>query len=216
MVRWLRWLLPWWWPDRDLFGTFSSPDSEARRYGMMDGFLGIGWPAWGRLAVASWLVLFAASWVGVLRAWDGDMAASPWLFGIVLFGIVAANGVPGVGALLNMGLRERLLSLAEAAALALLTLSGVVGIGGFVAASLLMGEDMARVGAGIVIGMMAFPLTFGLVFPLAIPLVCSFIVWSSINARGGMSRTAFVLLTSVAAVGWAGVVLIGAVLGVGA
>ena len=177
-------------------------------------FLGIAWPAWGRMAAASWLVLFAGSWISMLRAWDGDMAASLWLSGMVLFGIVAANGVPGVGALLNAGSRERLLSLSEAAALASLTLSGVVGIGGFAMASLLMGEDMAMVGAGIVIGVIAFPLSFGLVFPLGIPLACSFIVWSSINARGGMSRTAFVVLTSVAAVGWVGVVLIGAFLGV--
>ena len=177
-------------------------------------FLGIAWPAWGRLAAGSWLVLFAGSWISMLRAWDGDMAASLWLSGIVLFGVAAANGVPGVGALLNSGLRERLLSLSEAAALALLTLSAAVGIGGFAVASLLMGEDMAMVGAGIVIGVIAFPLTFGVVFPLGIPLACGFVVWSSINARGSVSRTAFVVLASVAAVGWVGVVLIGAALGV--
>ena len=178
--------------------------------------LGVSWPAWGRVAAASWLLLFAASWVGVLRAWDGDMAMGLWVPGIVLGGMIAANGIPGAAALLNTGLRQRLLSLAEAAALALLTLSGVVGIGAVVVASLMVGEDLSFVVAGIVIGIVAFPLSFGLVFPLAIPLVCSFVVWSSINVRGGMSRTAFVLLTSVAAVGWAGVVLIGAVLGVGA
>ena len=98
--------------------------------------------------------------------------------------------------------------------LPLLTLSAAVGIGGFTTASLLMGENMGVVGAGIVIGIVAFPLSFGLVFPLGIPLGCSFVVWSSINARGGISQTAYVLLTSVAAVGWVGVVLIGAALGV--
>ena len=177
-------------------------------------FLGIGWPAWGRLAAASWLVLFTGSWISMLRAWDGDMAASLWLSGIVLFGVVAANGVPGVGAFLNPGSRERLLSLSEAAALASLTLSAAVGIGGVVLANLLTGEDVGLVVAGIVIGIVAFPLSFGLVFPLGIPLGCSFVVWSSINASGRISQTAYVLLTSVAAVGWAGVVLIGAALGV--
>ena len=194
----------------ELLGTSAASAGNEQP----DVLLGVSWPAWGRAAAASWLLLFAASWVGVLRAWGGDMGMGLWLPGIVLGGMIAANGVPGVVALLNTGLRERLLSLAEAAALALLTLSAVVGIGGVILASLLAGEDLSLVVAGIVIGIIAFPLTFGLVFPLAIPLVCSFVVWSSINARGGMSRTAFVVLTSVAAVGWAGVVFIGAVLGV--
>ena len=196
----------------ELLGTSAASGGNEQS----DVLLGVSWPVWGRMAAASWLLLFAASWVGVLRAWDGDVGMGLWLPGIVLGGMIGANGVPGAVALLDTGLRERLLSLAEAAALALLTLSGVVGIGAVVLVGLLTGEDVGLVVAGIVIGVVAFPLTFGLVFPLAIPLVCSFIVWSSINARGGMSRTAFVLLTSVAAVGWAGVVLIGAVLGVDA
>ena len=194
----------------ELLGMSAAADGTEQP----DVLLGVSWPMWGRLAAASWLVLFAGSWISMFRAWDGDMAASLWLSGIALFGIAAANGVPGAGALLDPGLRQRLLSLSEAAALASLTLSAAVGIGGFVVASLLMGEDMATVGAGIVIGVVAFPLSFGLVFPLGIPLACGFVVWSSINARGGVSRTAFVLLTSVATVGWAGVVLIGAALGV--
>ena len=184
--------------------------------GLQDGFLGIGWPAWGRWAACTWLALFASAWASLLWAWGGGMTGSLWLSGSVLGAVGVVNGVPGAAALFNRGIRQRLLTLPEAAALASLTLSGAVGIGGLVGASLLLGDDVQLVVAGILIGIVAFPLTFGLAFPLAIPLVCSFVVWSWINARGGMSRTAFVVLTSVAAVGWAGLVLIGAILGVGA
>ena len=183
--------------------------------GVIDGFLGIGWPAWGRWAACTWLMLFASAWVSLLWAWGGDMTGSLWLSGIVLSAVGIVNGMPGAAALLNPGVRQRLLTLPEAAALASLTLSGTVGIGGFVGASLLVGDDVQLVTAGIVIGIVAFPLTFGMVFPLGIPLGCCFVVWSSIRARGGISRTGFAVATSVAAVGWAAVVLIGAALGFG-
>ena len=194
----------------DLLGTSAASAGNERP----DVLLGVSWPTWGRWAGSTWLVLFAVSWVGMLRAWAGDMVTSLWLPGVVLACVIGANGVPGAAALCHSAFRRRLLSLPEAAALASLTLSAAVGIGGFTTASLLMGENMGVVGAGILIGIVAFPLSFGLVFPLGIPFGCSFVVWSSIHASGGISQTAYVLLTSVAAVGWVGVVLIGAALGV--
>ena len=123
-----------------------------------DVLLGVSWPTWGCWACSTWLVLFAVSWVGMLRAWAGDMVTSLWLPGVVLACVIGANGVPGATALCNAAFRRRLLSLPEAAALASLTLSAAVGIGGFTTANLLMGENMGVVGAGIVIGIVAFPL----------------------------------------------------------
>ena len=177
---------------------------------------GVDWSSWGRLAVVSWLVLFAAAWLSMLSAWSGGVGVSLWLCGVGLAGVAAVNGIPGTAALLGRWMRRRFLSVAEAAALAVLTLSGVVGLGGFAAACLLLGVQSYVVGAGIVIGIVSFPLSFGLAFPLGIPLACSVIVWAVVNARGCISRTAFVTLASISAVGWAGVVLVGAVMGVGA
>ena len=212
MGWWLRWLFPWWWPDAGLPGASRGGGGDRTP----NGSLGVGWRVWGRTAVASWLVLFVVSWVGVLRAWDGDTTSGIWLLIVFLGGVAGANGVPGAAALLSPGVRQRLLKLPEAAALASLTLSAVVGLGGFAAANLWMGGDAGLIGTGIVIGVVSFPLTFGLAFPLGIPLVCSFLVWSAINGRGHLSRTAFVFLTAVSVVGWAGVLLIGVALGVGA
>ena len=141
---------------------------------------------------------------------------SPWLSGVGLGGVAAVNGIPGTAALLNSWMRARFLSVAEAAALAVLTLSAVVGVGGSAVGGVLLGESVHLVGAGIVIGMVAFPLSFGLAFPLGIPLLCSFMAWAMVNACGCISRRVFVMLASVSATGWLGVVLIGAVLGVGA
>ena len=222
---WLGWLTPWWWPDADLFGPSAAADGDANPPtgragnlpdGGVDGFLGVRWSTWGRLAVGGWLALFVASWVGMLWAWDSQMTASLWLLNVVLGGVAMVNGLPGAAALLDPGVRARLLSLPEAAALASLTLSALVGLGGFAAASLLTGTEAGLVGAGIVIGIVSFPLSFGLVFPLAIPLACSFVVWAVVHAYGRLSRPVFVLLASVSAAGWLGVALFGAALGAGA
>ncbi len=219
MARWPGWLMPWWWPDADLFGTAPAAEGEGNPPpdGAAEGFLGVCWPAWGRLAAGGWLALFAASWFSTLWAWGSGMRAGLWLLNVVLAGVALVNGLPGAAALLDPRTRRRhLLATAEAAALACLTLSGLTGLGGFAAASLSTGTDAGLVGAGIVIGIVSFPLTFGLVFPLAVPLGCGFIAWAVVRARGRISRTAFVMLASVSAVGWAGVGLIGAALGVGA
>ena len=101
----------------------------------------------------------------------------------------------------------------EAAALACLTLSAVVGIGGAVGVSLLAGGDAGMVAAGIAVGIAAFPLTFGMAFPLGIPLLSSLVVWWWIRGWGSVSRKAYVAWTAVAAAGWEGAVLIGAALG---
>ena len=115
-------------------------------------------------------MLFGASWVSLLGAWGGGMTVSLWVCGAALGGVAALNGIPGVAAVLDPWVRTRLLSIAEAAALASLTLSGLVGIGSFAAVFLLLGEKAYVIGAGIIIGIVSFPLSFGLVFPLGIPL----------------------------------------------
>ena len=56
----------------DLLGTSAASGGNERP----DVLLGVSWPTWGRWAGSTWLVLFAVSWVGMLRAWAGDMVTS--------------------------------------------------------------------------------------------------------------------------------------------
>ena len=182
---------------------------------MTDGFLGLSWPSWGGLAAMSWLVLFASSWFGLLRVWRApDDPAGLLVPGIGLGLMALANGVPGTAALLSRAIRVRLLDVPEAAALASMTLAAGVGIGVVAAAGLLADGHVGLVAAGAVIGIIVFPLTFGLVFPLGVPLLCSCLVWRLVKRGNRLSRTGFAVLTSAAAVGWAGVALTGMVLGV--
>ena len=189
-----------------------------------ESFLGIGWPAWGGLAAASWVLLFAASWFGLLRGWSvPDDPASLWVPGIGLGFATLANGLPGTAAVLrlrpstNSGgqphVRARLLEVPEAAALASMTLSGAAGITCISAVFVLGGQAIWLVAAGITLGIVTFPLTFGLVFPLAIPLLCSYLVWSLAGRDGGISGRTFTWLTGFSAVGWFLVVVAGVAVG---
>ena len=216
MMRWLAWFRPWWWP-LELLEPGSAPGARGLDAAdTAESFLGLGWHAWGRLAVVSWLVLFAAAWLGTLRTWeDSETAELGWTWGLALAGVATSNGLPGAAALFLPALRSHLRRMPEAAALGLLMLSALLGIGGFALLGLWAGDSTRLIGAGIVMGVMSFPLTFGLAFPLAIPLVCAFVAWAWTEAHGGISRLAFGLLAGVSALGWMGVVLVGMAMGVG-
>ena len=180
----------------------------------VDQALGIRWATWWRWAACTWLALFASAWVSVLWAWSGETTEGMWLSGIALCAVGVVNGTPGAVAWSNPEVRQRLLGMPEAAALGLLTLSAVVGIGGSAGLGVVRGEDVELVAAGVVIGIVAFPLTLGMVFPLGIPLVCGLVVWSTIRARGRMSGKGYAVTAGIAAAGWACVTGVGAVLGV--
>ena len=183
---------------------------------MTDGFLGLSWRAWGALATASWLGVFAASYFSVLRGWtvpEDPLNLWMWVPGISLGFMALANALPGAAAVLNPAMRQRFLGVPVAAALSSMTLAAVVGIVSVMAVGLAFGQEAWLVGAGIILGIMIFPLTFGLAFPLAIPLLCSLLAWSLGGRDGGMSGRTYTLLTGISAIGWCLVVLVGMILG---
>ena len=183
---------------------------------MTDGFLGIGWAAWIRLAAASWLALFAATWFDFLFAWPSpDDPAVLQATGVLLALTALVNALPGTVALLDSNLRQKRLRVPGAAALSSLTVSAVAGIGYGAIGGLASGVETGMVGAAVVIGIAAFPLTLGLAFPLAIPLSCCFLVWSLAAREQGISGRAWNWLTGISATGWVLVVCAGIVLGLG-
>ena len=173
------------------------------------GVLGIRWRIWSRLSVVSWLLLIPASWTWVFLIRGGMEVLSFGLFFLWLGVAVSWSGVPGAAALLNRVVRERLLYLPEAAALACLTLSAVMGLcGGFLAMCLHPEMGVGTALSGIFFGIL-------LVFPLVVPLVCCMTVWRVAKRHGRIPRMGYALLTGVSAVGWMGASLIGPVAGSG-
>lgn len=75
------------------------------------------------------------------------------------------------------------------------------------------GEILMAILTGFFIGIIAFPLTFGLVFPFAIPIACAMGVWSIIDKHQRISVKAWSLFMVGAILGWMLVAVVGYTLG---
>ena len=177
---------------------------------------GVSWQAWGRLSVASWMLLFAASWAGLLLAWGGQDGLSFGAFGLGPAWVIGGNVFPGAVIWLQAPVRERLFSLPEVSALGSLSFSAAMGLFcGFVLARLYLEVTPFVALQGIVCGIVFFPLTFGMVFPLGIPFFCSLALWSLVRTRERISPVGFAFLTGFSTTGWMGVAVVGTGLGLG-
>ena len=168
----------------------------------MTRLLGLSWDTWVRIAVASWMLLFAAAWVSLAIAWMSYSEGADIFIGGSFIAVMLAHAVPGIGALVWPGARARLRREPGAAALSSMTLSAMAGIAGFIAGTAPHGQHpMAMLGA-VSVGVLAFAYTFGLVFALAIPLGSGAWIWSITRRKEEISRTAWWMLTIAAALGW--------------
>ena len=176
----------------------------------MSRLLGLTWDTWARIAVASWILLFAAAWVSVAIAWTSDSEDAVILTGAAFIAVMLAHAVPGIGTLVCPGARARLRREPGAAALCSMTLAAMAGIAGFIAGTAPHGHHpMAMLGA-VSVGVLAFAYTFGLVFALAIPLGAGAWIWSITRRNEEIARTAWWALTIAAALGWIVVGIAGA------
>ena len=181
---------------------------------MTDGILAIAWPTWFRLAAAGWALVFGAVWYDWLYAWPSP--ESPAVLpatGIAFACALAATVLPGTAALLIPEREHFPPKPPEAAALSSLTVAALLGIAYGAVSGLAQGMELRSLATVVVIGIAAFPLTFGLAFPMGIPLWCAWMVWSLAAREGGISSRAWTWLTGISAVGWALVTCLGIVLG---
>lgn len=195
------------------------------------GLLNLRWQTLWRLAVGSWLAFFCVSWASVILIWSSPTKQTGyWLMGAALALAFATTLIPGLVALIRRTIRERLLFMPTAAALAAITFSFIVSVVILALVSLIVNGseafiDSTAVGkqfptlpmlcAYLFIGIVAFPTTFGLGFPLAIPLVCTVIIRTKIHSGGQISLSAWVTTVVISVLGWIGVVLAGMFLGLG-
>ena len=177
----------------------------------LDSAFGIRWRDWGRLSVLSWLSMFVLCWVALPIMWRGSNAGN-WMCGSGLLGVSLANALPAAAALACRPVRERLRAIPETAALSLLSVSWAVGFIGTISLSTLLTGWPGLGALAMVIGTLAFPMTFGTVLPLAIPLACALKAWKDARRNETVSRLRFAVLWDIAASGWLGVGLAGLVL----
>ncbi len=199
-------------------------DAEARLWGL-------SWQQIRRLAMGAWIAFIPVCWGALFAAWlfHDSYKASLSLSWIAVFIPLACTLIPGIGALLQRRTRAQLLTLPTAAALSSISLAFVIVVSGWTLFSVAIhgaaaftesapGGDHTTVldlASFMLIGIIGFPLTGGIVFPLAIPLVCANIVWSKVNRNGSITRTGWIIAVAVAVLGWGGVILAGIGLGFG-
>lgn len=196
-----------------------------------------GWRRWWIFAVASWLLLFAGGFVALFQAWNlanqerTKEIADEMMFyiSIPVACVLISNLFAGLYVLINRTLRRKLLSLPAPAALACLSLSFII------AALCMVSYSIADLGwhqfihgpggagsmnleemkSGLAVGIMAFPLTFGLVFPLGMPLGAAIFLYLTIKARGSITPMSWIAALAFSIFGWWLLVIVGLALGMG-
>ena len=169
---------------------------------VMSRLLGLSWNTWVRIAVASWILLFAAAWASLAVAWMSPSEGADILIAGAFIAVILAHAVPGTGALVHPSARARLRREPGAAALSSMTLAAMGGIAGFIAGTVSHEQHpMAMLGA-LSVGVLMFAYTFGVVFALAIPLGSGAWIWSIVRRKEEISRSAWWALTFAAALGW--------------
>ena len=168
----------------------------------MSRLLGLSWNTWVHIAIASWILVFAAAWASLALSWMNHSETANILTGASFIAVVLAHAVPGIGALACPNTRARLRREPGAAALSSMTLAAITGIACFIGATATHDQHPMAMLAVVSVGVLAFAYTFGLVFALAIPLGSGAWIWSIIRRKEEISRTAWCVLTFAAALGW--------------
>ena len=169
---------------------------------VMSRLLGLSWNTWVRIAVASWILLFAAAWASLAVAWMRPSEGAVILIAGPFIAVMLAHAVPGIGALVHPGARARLRREPGAAALSSMTLAAMGGIAGFIAGTVPHEQHPMGMLGALSVGVLLFAYTFGVVFALAIPLGSGAWIWSIVRRKGEISRSAWWALTLAAALGW--------------
>ena len=193
------------------------------------GLLNLQWRHLWRLATCSWVAFFLSSLAAILIIWSNPKSlGGHLLMGAPLALAFAATLIPGATALLRAAIRARLFSMPTAAALSMFTLAFVISVVVLVLASVVAngsevlidstGKDkpfpsLPSLAAYFFIGIVSFPLTFGMAFPLAIPLVCAIVVREKIRRRSSASPKFYLSMTALSILGWMLVTLAGIGLG---
>lgn len=156
-------------------------------------------------------------------AWSNPGQTSYWLLGSTLAITMLSTTVPGIFALIYRPTRKILYSLPEAAALSAFTISILIAMGLLMSMNLILypnglslsteygfwGSVFMPIFVGFVIGVIAFPLTIGLVFPFGIPIGCALMIWTVTEETGDLSKKLWNILVGISTLGWMLVVIAG-------
>lgn len=235
----LIWLF---WPlkrKKKEVNTKSEPKKTSLHTPSLDGFMSFR-RTWKWLVIISWSVFLISVFVATFISWTAPYPSPPersnlvqWIVITPLVIAFLITGIPLWIALFYSDLRKKLFSSPG-------MIAGGLFIGTFFLSFILLvilgmpwtSTDISSLFSitdlefnhfletvlepiltGYFIGIIAFPLTFGLVFPLGIPILCAFLVRSTLNKHHKMPLWGWSLSIVVSTLGWMLVSVVGYALG---
>ena len=191
------------------------------------------WQKIGKIVAISWIVFFAFDFIIMFGMWmDSPILREFWVIVSAVTIVLLITGIPGCIALIQPTIRKQLYNIPEAAALSAFILSFVLGFGLLFGINFLlyyMGLDasfmclrppctffsgvLEPIFTGLIIGILAFPLTIGLVFPFGICAGCALIVWIVVDEGGFISQKYWMTYVGASTLGWILLIIVGYALG---
>ena len=194
---------------------------------------------WINLIVISWILAAIGAFISLFITWATPtelFGRTYWDWIFLIFPMVLASLitiVPVLIILFHPSLRPQIYTSPSIGAITLLVLSFLFGFALLVVIDVslreidlgplfsnresleynLWNDTVESILLGFFIGVIAFPLTLGLVFPIVIPITCAMIVYSFIEETKKISRLAWNILMACSILGWMTVSVIGSALG---
>ena len=189
------------------------------------------WRKIGIIVIISWISFFVISTITMFAMWMKlSIIGEVWFIISVLTIVFLITGIPGSMALIQRTIRKKLYTIPEAAALSAFTLSFILGFGLLFCINVLLfllnepfmcfrkpcgffNVVLDPMLTGLFIGIIAFPLTIGLVFPFGICAGCALIIWIMIDENGLISKKSWNIYVGVSTLSWMLLIVVGYALG---
>lgn len=188
------------------------------------------WPAWGKLVVMIWIFVFVLAFIfGIMffnDLWNFNdskvLEVTFWIKSGAMIIAFLVTHILGSACLTRRHLRMKLYTSPETSALSCFTLSFLLSMGIIIILALLNVLPFCRrpsctffedilppIVTGLYFGIVAFPLTIGLVFPFGIPLACALIAGIRTRRNKSISPRDWKILVALSTLGWILVVIVG-------
>ncbi len=181
-----------------------------------------------------WICFFVFAFIATVLFWSlsddpQSLEIASGVFMTISFLLLLMTAIPGFIVLTHQNVRQKLYTIPELAASSVFAVSLLLGVLSLIVLQIngwgfdlssdqqaplnLIDDILGPIFSGLLIGVLAFALTFGLFFPFGIPLVCTFATWMIIEENQHISPRTWSIFLIVSTLGWMLTAIFGYALG---